>query len=284
MSNLPILISVDDIQDLEIPNVLEGSNFMRRTYIECISNVNHEEEFTVGCIYKIEEVEPNDMLSVMNDNGNYSEVPTTMFRSITHGPFMVLDDVVFNSSVGATNISTTEGQDPLSYRPNDYVGATYRVVKAYEHVSHIQLKAGWIISVPNSNLMFKKRNAKSNNNPFKVGDKVKCFRENSRLSFGVMYTVSHVENDYVYISERDGDRFKYSIFKLYDKPSKKQLKIKKFKARMQLADHVRYYLNRKFDTKPTVVVLRNHMIKDKIIGEDITVKDIKAIYDTMFGW
>lgn len=279
--SLPAILD-REIPDLAIPEPIQGSTFMRRTHVECIDITDVEEELTQGMIYRIEEVPDNDNVILHNDLGNNSSYVNSHFRSIEHGPFKKNDMVQILSIEDGQIISKP---DDYHFNMPDYVGAKLIVTKATDVGCELQLKANVIIYLPNVCLKYVKRDVMLKRNPLKQNDKVKCMKNHNTLSLGGLYTVSHVEGDYVHLKEYvDGERFRYNLFEKWDKPSRIQVKAKKYKARMKLVDHVRYYLNRKTGPKTNLVQVRKLMLEDKIIGDDVSLKDLKTICDQMFSW
>jgi hypothetical protein len=282
--NLPVLYSVDDILDMEIPDPMPGSLLMRRTYVTCVDANVYEEGITVGNVYRIEDLQTVgniEHVCVNNDLGMMCNYPVDCFKSIEHGPFIATDEVTLLTSEGHTVDEWPVDASP--YKPENFVTGKFRVTKATATHATIQLNAGRAITVPNENLKFYKRFS-NKKNTFKSGDRVKLMKAHHDLMMGYMYTVRVAEGDYVYLMESDGDRYPYKLFKIWAKPSSKQVKVKKFKSRMKLADHVRYYVNRKFDHRPTPASLRKKLLEDKIIADDVSTKDIKSICDQMFSW
>lgn len=280
--NKPVL-SVEEIHDLEIPDALPANPFLRKTHVECISNEEYEENLTVCCIYLISNLGEGDIIQIPSDSGNTIQVPNELFRSIEHGPFKKDDEIQLLSGEEVEVIQLPKPD--YEYNVQDqYVTGKYKVLEATETHVRLMLRPSFIISVPNRSVKFYKRMNQLKRNPFKSGDKIKCVKAVRGLVQGFLYNVTQVENDFVWIAEYDGDRFRYNLFEKWAKVTKHHAKVKKFKARMKLADHVRYYVNRKFTAKPSITQLRKMMIEDKIIGDDISLKDIKILCDQMFSW
>lgn len=283
--NLPAILD-KEIPDLAIPEPIPGSEFMRGTHIECISNKDVEEELTIGVVYKIEDLAPDDGVSVMNDLGNYHNYYNWHFKSIQHGPFKKDDEVSLNAGEDVEVVTKRQGDsDNDQALIGNFLGSRYIVTVATDTYVHIKVRDGIVFKVPNRNLRFYRRNKMLKKNPFKVNDRVKCVKSHNSLTLGCIYTISHLDGDSVFLKEyQDVERFRYNLFLKWDRPTKVQIRMKKHKAKMKLADHVRYYVNRKGADKKSLLKIRNEMLDDKIISEDVSLKDIKQICDTMFSW
>lgn len=279
--NLPAILD-REIPDLAIPEPIQGSIFMRRMNVECIDTSDVEEELTLGMVYRIEDITDNDSVHVENDLDNMRSYLNFHFRSIEHGPFKKGDTVQI---LNVDNAQIVTKPDDYHFNLPDYIGAKLVVVKATDTDCVVQIKTGVTISLPNISLKYIKRDVMLKKNTFKVNDKIRCMKEHSAVSLGGLYTVSNVEGDYVHLKEyTDGERFRHTLFEKWDKPNRIQIKAKKFRARMKLADHVRYYLNRKSGPKTSLVQIRKQMLDDEIIGDDVTLQDLKTICSQMFSW
>lgn len=277
----------EEMFDMEIPEVSSGSPFIRRGFVECLSNeVSNGAELTVGFVYRIEDV-GQDGLFVNDDRGNITLYSPDIFRSIDHGPFKVGDIVSILSAARAKIVKNTYNPDVTI---SEYVGGEYRVSDVTGTHATLVLRTGSLqVSYPNESLKFKKRTQMLPPNPFKIGDKVRCIKDyKDHLNEGEMYAVRHIEDDFIYLKEMPDDRFRHNLFVKWDKPSKKQLFVKRLRSQMKLHDQVRFYLNRKSDLlkdkQHPVAVLRRAMLSDKVINENVTLKEVKQIYDKMFHW
>jgi|SRR5271165_4900815 len=278
--NLPAILD-REIPDLAIPEPISSSGFMRRTHVECISAKDTEEELTVGLVYRVEDLTEDDGILVHNDNGNVQPYHNWHFKDIEHGPFKEGDEVQI---LGSDDSQIVEKPREGHYNIPDYVGGKYIVYSGNDTESILQIKPGVKFKFPNRELKYNKRYKMLNKNPLSKGDKVKCIKDNKALILGCLYSIEAIDGDYVYLKEEagSGNRYRYNIFMKWDRPSRLQLKVKKYKTKMNLADHVRYYVNRKSGQKLTDI--RKQMLEDKVIGDDISLHDLKKICDTMFTW
>lgn len=280
--NLPAILD-REIPDLAIPEPIESLAFMRRTHVECITNKDVEDDLTVGVVYRVEDLTEDDGIYVTNDHGNNQQYYNWHFKSIEHGPFKERDEVVLLDS---TDVEIMQKPKDGHYNIPDYMGGKYPVHSASANETIVQIKPGLLFKFPNRNLKYNRRHSMLKKNPFVKGDKVKCIKYNKSLVLGCLYIIDGIDGDSVYLKEDggSGNRYRYNTFMKWDKPSRMQVRVKKYKAKMKLSDHVRYYLNRKAGEKVSLVQIRKQMIEDKIIGDDISLKDLKVICDTMFTW
>lgn len=279
----PLAILDREIPDLAIPEPVDSSGFMRRTHVECISNKDVEEELTVGVVYRVEDITEDNGIYVISDSGNTLQFFNWHFKSIEHGPFKVSDEVQL---LNHEDVVIEEKPSGEHVNVPDYVQSKFVVTQAGDTESSIQHKPGVVFRTPNRNLKYSKRFKMLKKNPFRPGDKVKLAKDHKMLVLGCMYTVHAVDNDFVSLKEYldSGERFRYNVFNKWDRPTRTQLKVRKYKSKMNLSDHVRYYINRKIGDKSSLVSIRKQMIEDKVIGEDISLQDLKKICDTMFTW
>jgi hypothetical protein len=279
--NLPAILD-REIPDLAIPDPIQTTGFMRREHVECISNKDVEDDLTVGIVYHVVEPTDDEGVMIQNDNGDTKAYYNWHFKSVEHGPFKLNDEVQL---LGFDDVEIVDKPRDSHYNIPDYVGSKFIVVASNETESVVRLKPGVIWKAPNRNLKYQKRYNMLKSNPFTKGDTVKCTKTGGAdVIVGCLYTVHAVDNDLVYLTEtRDqGNRYRYNLFVKWDKPSRIQARVKKYKTKMKLADHVRYYLNKNRGLRLTEI--RKEMLIDKIIGDDVTLQDLKKICDTMFTW
>jgi hypothetical protein len=275
-----------EVPDLAIPDPIPANEFQPRNRIECIDNRDTEDELTIGVVYTIEEITDSQGLRITNDLGNHSVYYTWHFKSVEHGPFKKGDEIQWMGEEGVTVEETTRHPD-YEYNTRAYVTGRYTIIKADDTHAWIQPKPKVTFKIPNQNLKFHKRIKAMKKNPLQPKDKVKCIKDHTDLILGNLYTIEQVEGDYVWLLgiQNGGDKYRYNLFKKWDKLPRESKHNKKFLNRMKLADHVRYYVNRKIvEVKPTALVIRKALLEDKIITTDVTLKDIKNICDQMFMW
>lgn len=274
---------IDELPDIEVPEPVPGSPFIRRGFVECISDVGYETLLTLGRTYTVNELHlDGDKLQISCDDGDSHWITDKHFKAIDYGPFRIHDQV---SCMGYEGVTSIKGS--LEPALLDQHGI---VTEGNDTHAIVQWGSNFKFSIPNENLRLKKRHLQLGKNPFQSGDRVRCIKQHhDNVIVECVYTIQDAYDDYVHIREDDqGRKYYHNIFVKYDRLSKKDRLKLKAQASLTLEDYVRKFYNEYSYDKLTPAKLIKHMrdskVSKELLNEDEIMKVLKKINKTVFHW
>lgn len=272
---------INEMEDVDLTEPISGSPFIRRGFVECIDDINYERLLITGKTYRVNELHGDgNKLYITCEDGDNRWVPDTQFKAIDYGPFKPQDQVQLN---GWANVEVISGE-----MDNGLRNVHGSVESGDDQYAIVLWGRNHKFKIPNANLRLMKRHLQLGVNPFKPGDRVRAVKDSQNIHVGCLYIIQQSYDDYVHVIEDNDHRHYHTVFKKYDRLSKKE-KIKALQHKsLTLQDYIRKFFNEHSYEALTPSKLYKYMKDSKVpkefLNEEEIVQAVKLVNKSLFHW